>query len=84
MIVYLRGEKQVQKASHSLFVCPASDLRKADCPSDWLTEEGRPMTMEVDFKYGRAEVPSNLGEYLVRQGFAFKSKLIIPDGVKVA
>lgn len=84
LIVYLRGEAAQRKASTSLFICPAADGRISDAPSEWLTEDRKPLQMEVEFNYGRAEVASNLGEYLVRLGLAGWSPLIIPDGVKVA
>lgn len=38
----------------------------------------------VVFHRGRAEVPSNLGEYMIEQGQAQRSPLILPEGVKNA
>jgi hypothetical protein len=83
MRVYLAGELSSRKRSSSVYVCPASDMRKADCPTDWLDEAGKPRNFEVEFAFGRADVASNLGEYLIRQGLAQKTSLIIPDSVKV-
>jgi len=31
-----------------------------------------------------AEIPDNLGKYMVKYGFAQRSRLIIPEGVRVA
>lgn len=84
MIVYRNGERDSQRSSFTLFICPAADMRKADCPSDWLDDKGAPRSFEVEFRFGRAEVPSNVGEYLLRRGLASKTRLIIPDNVKVA
>jgi len=84
LIVYRTGGRDPQRASFTLFICPAAAMRKADCPSDWLDDKGAPRSFEVEFRFGRAEVPSNVGEYLIQQGLASKTRLIIPDNVKVA
>ncbi len=83
MLVYLQGEISSRKPAHSLFVCPAADIVGEECPADWLDAQGKPLTIEVEFKFGRAEVPSNLGAYLVKQGLAGKTRLIIPDPIGV-
>ena len=84
MLVYTQGEMTSLKRSFSLLVCPAADIVGEECPADWLDEQGKPLNIEVEFCYGRAEVPSNLGRYLISHGLAARSSLIIPDGVKVA
>ena len=76
MVVYI--PELSGKPSHVIFICPASDMRKADCPSDWLEDNGKPRHFEVEFQFGKAEVPSNIADYLIRQGFAKRSMLIIP------
>jgi hypothetical protein len=78
LIVYLTGEGAALRPLHTVMICPAADLRLSDCPSDWLEEDGRTRkTFGVDFCYGRAEVPTNVGEYLVAKGYAAKTRLIV-------
>jgi len=84
MKVYLTGERAAQAREHTIYVCPAGHLENTEMPSEWVTEKNEPITMPVVFKYGAAEVPSNLGAYLIKYGLAAKTRLIIPDGVKVA
>lgn len=74
MFVYLHGERQ-RSGSHRLWVCPAGDkegLRGQEPAAEWLddNEEKTPRTMAVDFLGGRADVPKNLGDYMVMRGIA--------------
>jgi hypothetical protein len=82
MKVYLTGIRAAQAAEHVLYVAPAGHLENTEMPSEWVTEKNEPITMSVVFHHGAAEVPSNLGAYLVKFGFASKTRLIIPDGIK--
>ena len=84
MLIYNQGALTSLKPSFSIHVCPAADIVGEECPADWLDEQDKPLNIEVEFRYGRAEVPSNLGAYLIRAGLAAKTQLIIPSGVKVA
>lgn len=45
--------------------------------SDFLDESGKARTFVVEFKYGRAEVPDNLGRYLIDQGLAQESVILL-------
>lgn len=84
MKVYLNGERAQRSSAYTVHVCPAGHLPNTEMPSDWVTEANEPKTLSVEFVYGVAEVPSNLGEYLVKYGLAQKFRLIIPEGVRVA
>ena len=58
---------------HTLFVQPG-----ADHPiSDWIAD-GKPRLFPVAFILGRADVPDNLGRYLIDQGYARSSPLLLP------
>lgn len=76
MIVWNQGDRT--RESHMLFVCPVADegIRKEDAPSDWLEADGKGRTFQIDFVKGRAEVESNLGEYLCRRGLASRTSLL--------
>jgi hypothetical protein len=78
MVVYLTGEGCAARSLHSLLVCPGAELPGAECPADWIDADGKRKTFTVDFRFGRAEVPSNIGQYLVAKGYASKTRLIIP------
>lgn len=79
MKVYRTGERDPHRPSFFLFVAPAADVAAEDCPSEWKTADGKPLNIEVEFKFGCAEVPSNLGKYLIAQGLAHKSALIVAN-----
>jgi hypothetical protein len=52
-------------------------------PSEWH-ENGNPVQFTVEFRYGEAEVPSTLGKYMVRQGLAKATRLILPKECRAA
>jgi hypothetical protein len=84
MKIYLNGERPSRAAHYVINVCPAGHLKDTECSSEWVTEANEPKTFPVEFVYGLAEVPPNLGQYMVKYGLAQRSRLIIPDGVRVA
>jgi hypothetical protein len=72
MIVYKlsnRGE-----ANSRVHVQPGKDHPN----KDFCNEDGTPILFTVQFKNGEAEVASNLGRYLIAQGLAQGSRIIIP------
>jgi hypothetical protein len=84
MFVYLHGER-FQDCSHRMAIAPAADpagLDGSDPPAEWLEADGEtPRQYWVEFARGRAEVPSNIGSYLISRGLAHKrrwSGLILP------
>lgn len=70
-----------KKATHTMYVCPAGDkdFVKGEVPSDWVDDENKPKTFQVEFKRGKAEVDDNLGDYMIKRGLARKTKLILPE-----
>jgi hypothetical protein len=79
MIVYAQGEKAVRQPSYLVSICPARHLEgQGEMPSDWVNEKNEPVEFNVEFQFGRAEVPDSIGQYLVKHGIAKKSKLILP------
>lgn len=45
--------------------------------SDFLEPDGTPKTFVVEFRYGKAEVADNLGRYLIDQGLAQESVILM-------
>lgn len=78
MLIYLPHKK----ATHTMFVCPAGDkdfFRNQEVPSEWVDDDNKPITFEVEFRKGRAEVDDKLGKYMTDRGLARKTKFIRPE-----
>jgi len=76
MFVYLPHKN----ANHTMHISPAADPRmKGEMPSDWVDDKNEPRTFQIEFVRGKAEVDDDIGNYLVKQGLAKKSKIILPD-----
>lgn len=58
----------------TVFVSPGAHHPEV---SDWM-EGGAPKMFQVQFRDGAAEVPKNLGEYMIRQSLARRTPLILP------
>lgn len=71
MLVYRPHE--MDKPSHTLLVQPGVHYPV----SDWLDEAGKPRMYSVVFRSGRAEVPDNLGQYLIDQQLAQSSPILL-------
>jgi hypothetical protein len=80
MHVYLNGAKARSNAKHILYVCPASVVSANDCPAEWKDHDNQPVTFEVIFAHGRAEVPAQLGAWLLNTGQVSQSRLIRATG----
>lgn len=63
------------KPSHNIFVQPGTHHKV----SDWMDENGKPKMFVVTFKFGCAEVPDNLGQYMLDNELAQATRIIIPD-----
>ncbi len=85
MKIYLTGEREKANPAHIMYVAPAADKRNAptNIPSDWLDDEKKPRTFPITFVHGRADVPDQLGNYLVKTGQAAASSLLRPNGRSV-
>jgi hypothetical protein len=76
MLVFLPHKN----ANHTMHITPAADPRiKGEVPSGWVNDKNEPLTFQVEFIRGKAEVDDNIGNYLIKQGLAKKSKIILPD-----
>lgn len=65
---------------HGLFVTPANDERGRllDGASQWKTPDGAPIQYHVRFVAGVAEVPAELGQWLIKHGYANRTRLFMP------
>ncbi len=72
MIVYRPHDESVRL--HALFVSPGS---LGHTSSDFM-EGDRPKLFKVEFVYGKADVPSGLGRYLIDTGQAQTTRLLLP------
>jgi hypothetical protein len=70
VIVYQRTTMPSEK--HTLFVCPSVNSDSVEFRND----DGSPRTFQVTFYRGRAEVPNNLGRWMVDNGYG--TSLILP------
>jgi hypothetical protein len=85
MKVYLNGERPARAKRYVMNVCPAEHLKgTGEMPAEWVTEANEPITFPIEFVYGVADVPTNLGTYMTKYGLAAKTRLYIPEGVQVA
>ena len=50
--------------------------------SDWMGDDGQPEQLAVQFIDGCADVPDNLGRYLLDHKHAVRSILILPAGLQ--
>lgn len=73
MKIYLPGGK----GKHTIYSQPGREFPT----SDFLEADGRPKMFATVFVEGVADVPAELGRYLVDQGVASRSPLIVPQGV---
>ena len=88
MIIFIHGSpSKPPVAEHTIFVAPGAHLHgRADLPADWFDTtqkdaggEPLPKTFPVKFFHGQAEVPDNIGKYMITHGLAEKSRLILPN-----
>lgn len=64
-----------------MFVAPAAwNPQQQDIPAAWVDHENRPITFQVEFRHGTAEVDDELGKYLTdpKVGMAKRHRLVIP------
>ena len=64
---------------HVMSVAPAAHMEgQGEMPLEWVGPDNKPLTITVEFIHGEANVPDNLGRYLVKHGLAKKTRLILP------
>lgn len=78
MIVYRPQGTHIPR--HFLYVQPAATPGCEN--SDWMDGE-EPKLFTIEFVHGRAEVPDNLGRYMIDNGLARMSPILLPadDGL---
>lgn len=79
MKVYIPTDRN-RPTSHTIYCTPGGDVEfcKGDVPSEWKDQEGNALSIPVTFKNGMADIPNNLGDYLIARGLARKTKLHLP------
>lgn len=81
MRVYAAGERQ-RSGVHTLDIAPMAHVgQKANCPADWIQENGEPRQFTITFRDGSAEVSDEIGRYLVAHKLARRTALIVPATV---
>jgi hypothetical protein len=78
MRVY-RKDHPDQIGRHHLMVQPARQSN--DKSADFLDAQGEPKLFNVEFVHGKAEVPDNLGRWMIDHGYAQATALILPATV---
>jgi len=74
MNIYVNGEKQ-SKGVHRMFVEPGRELDG----SNWKDKDGKVIQFKVEFVEGKADVPANLGRYMVSRGMATESPIVVAN-----
>jgi hypothetical protein len=78
MVIYSTSESAHKLAVSRIYIKPGFEV--PDGASDWYEDEAKtkPIQFQVIFENGRAEVPDSVGKWLLAQGMAKKSRLILP------
>ena len=61
----------------TVFVTPGSFYPT----TEWVDAAGKPVMFQAVFVHGVADVPDNLGQYMIDHGLAQRSPIILPAGV---
>jgi len=72
MKIYL--PEKLNSPSHTVYVQPGCEFPV----SDWMDDEGKPRMFSVAFRFGCAEVPDNLGGYMLDKQLAKRSPILLP------
>jgi hypothetical protein len=79
MKVYLHSDRAERSASYIVNIAPGGDtlhLKPADCPKDWFLPNGDAKQFQVDFKFGMAEVDSEIGRYMLSRDIAKSNRML--------
>lgn len=66
--------------AHTMYVAPAAEDPSAGVPEWWTVKDNGdrvPLSMPVRFVNGMAEVPDNLGRFLINRGHARKTRPLL-------
>jgi len=73
MKIYLQSQK-AYLGQHNFFITPGKEHPET---KEFFDEQGNPLQIPVQFNYGMAEVPDNIGRYLIKKELASKSKILL-------
>lgn len=78
MKVYLHSDRAEKTDTYPMHLAPAADssFKQGEVPSDWLNADGGAKQISINFAYGVAEVPDELGKYMIARGLAQRSRLL--------
>ena len=76
MKVYIAEYRE--KMRHTIFLQPATIAKS----TEWVDEHGKPKMFNITFELGVADVPDSVGQFMIDQGIAKRSFLILPEGVE--
>lgn len=76
MKIYIQDEEISQQPFYSIMVCPAAD--HPDEPN-FLGPDKKPITFDVKFRFGVAEVDKPVGDYMVKRKLASRSRIVMPS-----
>lgn len=79
MRIFLPNANAKASPRHLVHVAPAAEPEGQDGPAEWWDEDRAPVTLTVEFRYGRADVPTTLGKFMLAKGYAARTPLILPD-----
>ena len=64
------------RATNIVYVAPAA-MPDGKGVSEWLRADGEPLTIPVEFKAGVANVAGNLGRWMIANGLAQASPILL-------
>ena len=79
MKVYLPHPKARRQPVFIMCTAPATLVRNQEIPLHWLDEKGNPAQINIEFKFGEAEVEDGLARLLLEQKLVQKSTLILTE-----
>lgn len=81
MKVYTTGEKPSRQPSFTMSVAPAATAHNEEVPAHWVDDKNNPVQFNIEFKFGEAEVEDGLAKYLIANGYAKRTRLLLPREV---
>lgn len=82
MRIYLHGDRAERTSSYIVTIAPGGDAQFVGTaghdPKDalWCHPDGTPKQIEVEFKFGAAEVSTQIANYMTARGIAKPSRLL--------
>lgn len=72
--------KPDQVNPHTVYLRPAAHV-KGGFPAEWLNPDGSKRMFRIEFKNGRADVPDNIGQFMIDTGLARSSPILLPEDI---